>query len=220
MQFSSKRFIVVASLTGVLALGAVGCSSNKQAPATDDKAQTTTTTETTSTDTTTTENKQDTTDLASMTYYEIAAIGFRYDLPEGFTFSSAETDLAGKESVTAFAAADEKKDNFNVIVMQSAENTDVSSKEFLDAATKEGTAALESKNAELVDLNTGTIEVNGKTLPCVTYHAKLDGNTPVTLKQAFYVGKVDDSTYANLTMTATGFDDAVTETMFKGVSFS
>ena len=76
------------------------------------------------------------------------------------------------------------------------------------------------KNAELVDLNTGTIEVNGKMLPCVTYHAKLDGNTPVTLKQAFYVGKVDDSTYANLTMTATGFDDAVTETMFKGVSFS
>ncbi|MDO4796618.1 MAG: hypothetical protein Q4A01_01205 [Coriobacteriales bacterium] len=234
MLLSSKRFVVAAGLTSILALGCFGCSTKTTVTTDDGKTETTTTTttddgktESTTTTTTTDDGKtettttDDTTDLASMTYYEIAAVGFRYDLPEGFTFSKAETDLASnKDGVTAFMAVNDKKDNFNLIVSQSEDTLDVSSKEFLDAAIEAGTSALEGKGGKVNKATSGTIQVKGKTLPEITYEAELDGGTSVVVKQAFYVGKIDDSTYVNLTFTATGHDAAIDDTMFEGVSFT
>ena len=108
MRIVSKNPVIVAGLTGVLALGVAGCSFSSESSTTttvestitDEDGNTTTTTETTTVTSGT--GTQDAWEAEGNGeepghYYENDYYGVAFVLPEGFESSSVQTDVQGEE---------------------------------------------------------------------------------------------------------------------------
>lgn len=224
MDFSARRFIVAAGLTGMLALSVVGCggssssststtdstSTSASASATDDtEASTDTSTSTDSSDTT----KED--DPSEYTYYEIEALGFRCDLPDGFTFDEIETEIDRPgEAIQVFQYSDADGSNMNLQVTKVETDFDASTDEYLNECLDEAAKALEEIGATVNTKDIGTMQLSdGTSLPAINLTYKLNG-VDLEATQAYYA----KDGYL-LTFTGTSQKSDVITTMFDSLTF-
>ncbi len=218
MDFSAKRFVVAAGLCGMLALSVVGCGgSTSSSSSTESTTSVSVSNGTESTESTSTSSAETTevVDPSEYTYYEIEALGFRCDLPEGFTFDAIDLDIDKEgEAVQAFQYSDAEGSNMTLQVTKLEKDLDPGSDEYLNACLDEAVKALENLDATVNTKQTGTMRLSdGTELAAINLTYTLsDIDLEVTQ------GYVVKDGYL-LTLTGTSKDADVITTMFDSLTF-
>lgn len=225
MKFSSARFAVTAGLVASLALAGCSFSSKSETTTSTSDGQTTTTTTTTTengetkTETTKTEESNSAAnassqDLSQLKEYGISAIGARYVLPDGFTFTevNANIDLSAKS--VAFQFADDDKCSGFLRFIPVEQETDVWSDSFLSDVEKQAQQDVEGAGGTVKNVTRGEQDRGDKKFPTLTFEVEKDGTT---VYMAFLYFSVDDEdAHAIGQLGVTGDSQDKIDAMLKG----
>ena len=182
MKFSTARFAVTAGLAASLALA--GCSfsaSSETTTSVSDGETTTTTTTTTSTEEGTKTTTETTTtgdqNLADLKSYALSDFGIRYELPEGFKFTEANTDLDISDTVVAFQATDDDKCSAFLRFIPSEEQPDVWGEQFLNDMQEQAKTDVQNGGGTVKSAEQGKLARSDKEFPVITVEAEAEGTT-------------------------------------------
>lgn len=187
MKLFSTRPLVTAGLAGVLALGALGCSTSTTTTTTVSDGETTT--ETTTTETTASNNDKASTakDLSQAKNFTLDVIGLVYTLPEGFTFvdGNTEVDYAQLDSeVLSFKAANDANDYFMLTVTPDAKETDVTTDQYAQEKIEQIKMSVAKDGAEVTDAKAFLAAFGDKRLPAIDVTVSKDGKT-IMMREIF-----------------------------------
>ena len=216
MKLFSTRPIVVAGLAGVLALGALGCSTSTTTTTSVSDGETTTETTTTTTDGQSTTAKSSEKDLSQAKNFTLDAIGLVYTLPEGYQFvdGNTEADYAQLDSeVLAFKAANDANDYFMLTVTPDAKDTDVTTDQYAQQKIEQVKKGVAKDGAEVTDAKAFLAAFGDKRLPAIDVIINKDGKT-IMMREIF---ASSDTLKAVLTFEAQATDVNTLDAMCEGL---